>query len=1447
MNTFNYFIIGILLLSTQALAIRPIATKLERISVDTFRLTMDQPVQGWEDFLQETTDPYLKYRIFHGETNYLGNKDDNTTYVTKYITPINPNDRFTTQWEWKETAVLVAMDNDNLEEGTADMVYGLANSANEDPGETSLTFSLTEYLPLLAITTDNLTVNEKTQTVATLISNQNGATFSLDGSSDNNDLFKIENNVLKFKDANGVDYDPSLEVYTIHIKVRKSGKADAKKTLTVTINNVFEKDITIGNQARSVNENSVINTGIGDPLVTSGTIETFAITAGNDDGFFKINNTGHIQVAKVGLNFETKESHTFTVQITGDDAEDKTAQITININNIKENFLFLANQNRSIAENSAINTNVGTVLATIGTPTNYSITAGNDDGFFKINNTGQIQVAKVGLDFEGTHSYTLTVKITGNDAEDKTAQITIAINDVNDIAPTNIALSNNNITVNASIDTTIGILSATDVDTDDNSLTYSVNDTTNFKITGNQLKIKKVFTATGTFPITITASDNIHTPTQDFTITITSNPHPAVITNDANTHVDENITSTALTITATNEPDTQTLTYSISGADANLFNVVGSTGVITFKVAPDYEHPADNGADNIYNLTLEVNDGISTSSKTIIITVDNIIEQTIAIANQSRNIAEGSAINTNVGAILEATDATTFAIINGNDDGFFKINNTGQIQVAKVGLDFEGTHSYTLTVKITGNDAEDKTAQITIAINDVNDIAPTNIALSNNNITVNASIDTTIGILSATDVDTDDNSLTYSVNDTTNFKITGNQLKIKKVFTATGTFPITITASDNIHTPTQDFTITITSNPHPAVITNDANTHVDENITSTALTITATNEPDTQTLTYSISGADANLFNVVGSTGVITFKVAPDYEHPADNGADNIYNLTLEVNDGISPTNKTIIITVDNVIEQTIAIANQSRNIAEGSAINTNVGAILEATDATTFAIIDDNGDGFFTISNAGQIQVAKVGLDFESEKSHTLTVKITGDDAEDKTAQITITVTDIDDTAPTNITLSNRDIASNAVIDTIIGTLSATDVDTNNNDLVYSVNNTTDFEITGNQLKIKTDVTTITFPINITITASDAALSSTQDFTITKTIVKTDTVPVISQFIITQGDNLGRIINKNGVEVTVHALVSADSYEWSSSDTSNTSNTTFFTFNPNSITVDILTIKLKATTGIHSSERVLKLQLITESVSNDDNDSDGIPNNKDNNTAINKIQAGEGKTITSLAGTRILLGAMGKDSGRLTLAQMKEYIELDSNFTDKTEDTLTTGDIYHYVVEGLSAAGTATEVIIELTTAIPKDAVLRRYSLVTGWGNFVISNDNIKSKTSTDNTCTNDGIWEIGLTTGATCLKLTIKDGGANDTDGAQSDNTGDVNGVIENTISIAVPASTPIDPKDPADPSGSSGGGGGGGCVYNPNAPARFDMGFILLMVLSAYYLIRRKRRFV
>ncbi|WP_158009484.1 cadherin repeat domain-containing protein, partial [Bathymodiolus thermophilus thioautotrophic gill symbiont] len=92
-------------------------------------------------------------------------------------------------------------------------------------------------------------------------------------------------------------------------------------------------------------------------------------------------------------------------------------------------------------------------LITTGTITIFSITAGNDKNFFKIDNIGQIQVAKTGLDYETKQSYTLTVKIEGDDAEDKTAQINIEITDVDDTAPTNIVLTHNNITLNAPIGT----------------------------------------------------------------------------------------------------------------------------------------------------------------------------------------------------------------------------------------------------------------------------------------------------------------------------------------------------------------------------------------------------------------------------------------------------------------------------------------------------------------------------------------------------------------------------------------------------------------------------------------------------------------------------------------------------------------------------------------------------------------------------------------------------------------------------------------------------------------------------------------------------------------------------------------------------------------------------------------------------------------------------------
>jgi hypothetical protein len=95
-------------------------------------------------------------------------------------------------------------------------------------------------------------------------------------------------------------------------------------------------------------------------------------------------------------------------------------------------------------------------------------------------------------------------------------------------------------------------------------------------------------------------------------------------------------------------------------------------------------------------------------------------------------------------------------------------------------------------------------------------------------------------------------------------------------------------------------------------ITSASSVAVSENTTGTIYTVTAIDPDPRTTLTYSIAGDDAALFNIDGSTGALSFKSAPDFEAPADRGADNVYDLTIIVSDGIIATSKAIKVAVTN-------------------------------------------------------------------------------------------------------------------------------------------------------------------------------------------------------------------------------------------------------------------------------------------------------------------------------------------------------------------------------------------------------------------------------------------------------------------------------------------------------------------------------------------------------
>ncbi|WP_280950417.1 cadherin repeat domain-containing protein, partial [Rhizobium bangladeshense] len=89
--------------------------------------------------------------------------------------------------------------------------------------------------------------------------------------------------------------------------------------------------------------------------------------------------------------------------------------------------------------------------------------------------------------------------------------------------------------------------------------------------------------------------------------------------------------TTAVTTVAASDPDVgQTLAYSISGGDdAGKFQIDAATGELSFIAPPDFENPGDTGADNVYEVIVQVSDGEDgVDTQAISVTVTDLPETT---------------------------------------------------------------------------------------------------------------------------------------------------------------------------------------------------------------------------------------------------------------------------------------------------------------------------------------------------------------------------------------------------------------------------------------------------------------------------------------------------------------------------------------------------------------------------------------------------------------------------------------------------------------------------------------------------------------------------------------------------------------------------------------------------------------------------------------------------
>ena len=128
-----------------------------------------------------------------------------------------------------------------------------------------------------------------------------------------------------------------------------------------------------------------------------------------------------------------------------------------------------------------------------------------------------------------------------------------------------------------------------------------------------------------TYTATVTASDGTNSTTQDMTVSVTNVNEAPVINNiQSSLSAEEN----QLSVYQVNAVDYEgnTIYYSITGTDKSFFDI-SSSGLITFKIAPDFESPADSGSNNSYSININVSD-VQASSDSNLINLSPKLEQT---------------------------------------------------------------------------------------------------------------------------------------------------------------------------------------------------------------------------------------------------------------------------------------------------------------------------------------------------------------------------------------------------------------------------------------------------------------------------------------------------------------------------------------------------------------------------------------------------------------------------------------------------------------------------------------------------------------------------------------------------------------------------------------------------------------------------------------------------
>jgi hypothetical protein len=263
-----------------------------------------------------------------------------------------------------------------------------------------------------------------------------------------------------------------------------------------------------------------------------------------------------------------------------------------------------------------------TSIAIVSGPTNGSITGINADGTVEYTHDGSETLSDSFTytidDLTGVTSNTVTVNLTITPQNDAPTAVPDSFN-VNEGSTNTLDLAGNDTDPDDALDlTSITIVSGP---TNGTITSVNANGTVDYTHDGSE-----TLSDSFTYTIRDLAGATSNAVTVSLTVTPVNDP-PIITSNGGGTTATVSVLTgtTAVTDVDATDAEGSPLTYSIiGGADAALFTIDPTTGVLNFITTPNVQTPGDAGADNVYDVIVQASDGLAVDTQAIAVTVTDV-------------------------------------------------------------------------------------------------------------------------------------------------------------------------------------------------------------------------------------------------------------------------------------------------------------------------------------------------------------------------------------------------------------------------------------------------------------------------------------------------------------------------------------------------------------------------------------------------------------------------------------------------------------------------------------------------------------------------------------------------------------------------------------------------------------------------------------------------------